>query len=419
MKRLVLFPMVLLVLLSPVLLAGACGQSGSASPKSGLAAATPRAANGIAYVLAEAGKSVVPIDLATAAAGPALPRGVLSPDGHKLYAVSGSNLSVIDTSSGASPATYQMPAAFELPQVQPGVPAGLSHNGKWLLLESVTPARSRFWRLDVTTGKGTTVDLDGKFEFDGIADDGSGLYLLQWLPNQPGRYSVRVYDFGARTLQPYTLTDKTENLSSMSGTRLASVTEPTGHWQYTLYMGGPTGAFVHALELMGDFPIAWCVELPALDPITAQGWSIAMTADGSVIYAANPAAGKLATIHPQGDGKPTIDRVADIGRPGTAALPGVVNAVAKEMAGGLAVLDADRMYVPGSTGIEVIDLKAGRQVATWLQSWGIRSLALVPGGGQLLAIDQRSRLLRIDTTSGADTVVATALGNADAILGVR
>ena len=409
MKRLVLLPTLAL------LVAAGCGRVPLHAAQAPV--------EGTAFVLTDMGapmRSIAPIDLATGKIGSDLPGGVMSPDGRRLYVVSGTTLKILDPATGDVLGGYPMPAGLVPPQVQPNVPAGLSHNGKHLVLESSGshPARSSFWVLDLAGGRGSSVNLDGDFEFDGISDSGLDLYLLQWLPNQPGRYSVRQYDLGARVLEPYTLTDKTENLSSMRGTRLASVGEPTGQWQYTLYVGGQTGAFVHALQVGGGFSIAWCVDLPATDPVTARGWSIAMTPDGSTLYAANAMAGKLAVIHPHGIEKPTIDRVTDLGAPAS-SLPGIKDAEAKELGGaGLGVLDSTHLYAAGPTGVRVIDLKSGRETGTLLPHRLVHSIAMAPGGHELLALDDANWLVRVDTATGDAHVVASGLGYPLAIVGV-
>ncbi len=399
------------LLLLAIVLPAACGE-----PPAPHTAAP--AASGTAFVLADGGSHVIGVDLGTGARGRALPAGVLSPDGRRLYTVAGDRLAVLEASTGDSLRAYPIPGYLDLPQIQPGVPAGLSHNGRYLVLQAPAPAQTRFWVADLTSGKSTTVDLNGKFDFDGIADDGSGLYLQDWLPNQPGRYSVRQFDLRAGALQPFTLTDKTENQPSMRGGRLMSVTEPTGHWQYTLYAGGPTGAFIHALELMGDFPIAWCVELPPSDPMTAAAWSIALSTDGATLYAANAMIGKLATIRQHGDEKPVIERLADFQTGGRASFPGTVAAEAKETSGTLAAVYGSRIYVPGPLGLTAVELGSGRRLATWAAQPMVRSVAVAPGG-RLVAVDDRDELVLIDGATGAARVLTAGLGFAIAIIGVR
>jgi hypothetical protein len=193
--------------------------------------------------------------------------------------------------------------------------------------------------------------------------------------------------------------------------------EPAGRWQYTLYVGGSTGAFIHALQVTGGFSIAWCIDLPPSDPATARMWSIAMAANGSALYAANPALGELLTIHPRGMDKPTIDRTARFEAPAPSS-SAVRDVQAEAFMGGLGVLDGSRMYVRAQAGVVAIDVASGRQVGALFSQQPVRAVVMAPGGERLLAIDDSGRLLAADTSGGATRVVAAGLGHPLAILGV-
>src|SRR6266550_1559288 len=66
-----------------------------------------------------------------------LPRGTLSPDGKRLYAVTSSTLQEIDSHTGAALRTLQIPRYFDAPAAGVGgVPGGLSQNGRWLALQT-------------------------------------------------------------------------------------------------------------------------------------------------------------------------------------------------------------------------------------------------------------------------------------------
>lgn len=400
----------------------ACGNASPSAP------ITFHEGSGTAYIVAPRGDTVglQPFDVATGHVQTPLGRGVISPDGQRLYTLLGSQLRAVNLATGATTSTIKVPDSLDFPAISGSMPAGLSQDGTRLVLESGSwrAGKARLWVGDLRSGTAQTVELDGQYEFDGIANDGSALYLLQWLPAQPGKYSVREYDLKQRTLLGYTLTDKTEGQASMGGSRMASVDDPHGTWQYTLYLGGPTGAFIHALRLMGDFPLAWCIELPKSNTMVAASWAIAMAPDGSRVYAYNAQLGQMAVLHPARDeDRPVLDQLQQVSPQRSGRLPFVIEAEAKEMGGGgrgVVARDGSRVYMPGMGAVDVVDARAERLVQSVLIAAGDAvSLALTRDGATVLALSGDSTVTEIDTRTLATRSFPLSLGLAFGIQGIR
>ena len=124
-------------------------------------------------------------------------------------------------------------------------------------------SRSTFVVLDTKTLRPVrTVVLRGSFAFDAVSSNGRRLYLLQFPGGVQGgvRYVVRSVDLRTGKLEPGAIVDKTEPSERMSGIALARAWSRDGAWAYTLYNGGTSHAFVHALNTRTR--VARCIDLP-------------------------------------------------------------------------------------------------------------------------------------------------------------
>ena len=74
------------------------------------------------------------------------------------------------------------------------------------------------------------------------------------------RYVVRSVDLRTGKLEPGAIVDKTEPGERMNGVALARAWSGDGSWAYTLYNGGTSHAFVHALNTRAR--VARCIDLP-------------------------------------------------------------------------------------------------------------------------------------------------------------
>ena len=124
-------------------------------------------------------------------------------------------------------------------------------------------SRSTFVVLDTKTLRPVrTVMLRGSFAYDAVSSNGRRLYLLQFPGGVQGgvRYVVRSVDLRTGKLEPGAIVDKTEPSERMSGIALARAWSGDGAWAYTLYNGGTSHAFVHALNTRTR--VARCIDLP-------------------------------------------------------------------------------------------------------------------------------------------------------------
>ena len=107
-----------------------------------------------------------------------------------------------------------------------------------------------------------TIRLAGAFAFDAVSPDGRRLYVLHYPQGLNGgiRYVVRSVNLRTGKLEPGAIVDKTEPGERMNGVALARAWSGDGSWAYTLYNGGTSHAFVHALNTRAR--VARCIDLP-------------------------------------------------------------------------------------------------------------------------------------------------------------
>ena len=334
-----------------------------------------------------------------------LPLGALSPDGAHLYAVTSNILQDIDPRTGAVLRTLRLPGSFSLPPATlGGIPGGLSQNGKWLVLQTGGDESTSHLLLVDTAQLTVTnrIDLDGTFEFDAIDTTGSRLYLIEYTNITQGYYRVRVYEVGSG-LGSYTVIDKGGNgiPEPMTGVRLSGVFSPDGQWLYSVYARQGSGAFVHALNL--TMPFAFCLDLPdSGSPTDSFHWSLALTADGKHLYAANGAMGSVTQIDNLDGYNPTIVRRKRVGAPGATANALVQNVDAKELGANGAVLSPDgaTLVTPGSTGLIWIDTATLRMRSLQLNTWTVWSLVGSPDGTRVYALRDNGAIAELSIADG-------------------
>ena len=109
------------------------------------------------------------------------------------------------------------------------------------------------------------VRLRGDFSFDAVSPDGSRLYLIQYLsPTDPTRYAVRSFVLATMRLAPRPIVDPREPDEKMRGNPLSRAMSADGRFAYTLYDGGGTRPFIHALDTARA--TARCIDVVGLDP---------------------------------------------------------------------------------------------------------------------------------------------------------
>ena len=147
-----------------------------------------------------------------------------------------------------------------------GVAEGTWAGGRRLVLSSsVYDDQSRTWFVVIdarTLRPLKTITLRGAFAFDALSPNGRRLYLLQFPQGLDGgiRYVVRSLNMRTGRLEPGAIVDKTEPDEQMNGIAMYRAWSPDRTWAYTLYNGGASHAFVHALNTRTR--TARCIDLP-------------------------------------------------------------------------------------------------------------------------------------------------------------
>jgi DNA-binding beta-propeller fold protein YncE len=252
-------------------------------------------------------------------------------------------------------------------------------------------------------GSFKTISVKGDFVFDAISNDGKSLYLIQRM-GDPNHYQVRLYDVSTSFLAPQPVVDKREPNEPMNGIRGDSVADPAGTHVYTVYVR-EAGPFIHALPL--GQPIAWCIDLPSKNPRNLElqfHWALAISPDGSTLYAANAAAGTVAVM--------TTGQPPKIVRTGAVALSHtgdllagfVTKADAKGPIIGGAALSPDgrTLYSFADKGVVAIDTATLKVRARYLDPWMPDTMRMSSDGKWLyVAESSESKFWQIDPITGA------------------
>ena len=146
-----------------------------------------------------------------------------------------------------------------------GVAEGTWAQGRRLVLSSSVyddQSRTRFVVIDTRTLRALkTITLRGAFAFDALSPDGRRVYLLQFPQGVNGiHYVVRSLNMRSGRLEPGAIVDKTEPDEQMNGVAFYRAWSPDRTWAYTLYNGGASHAFIHALDTRTR--TARCIDLP-------------------------------------------------------------------------------------------------------------------------------------------------------------
>jgi DNA-binding beta-propeller fold protein YncE len=298
-----------------------------------------------------------------------LPAGTPAPDWRSLYRVAAGALQVLDPLTGGLRATHPVPAW--------ATDVHASADGRWLVLSG---SGDRFQVQDTAwMSAPLPVALSGRFSFDGISADGRRLYLLERLGGDD--YRVRMYDLGARALDPSVIVDKTDLSDHMTGVALNGFTTSDGTMRLTLYEHGESGAFVHALALDPDARFAFCVDLPG----PAQGWAFVQAPNGQVFYAVNASAGLVLQLTSQENSPPAVRRGA------VQAANGLTTAAMAP--------DGGTLYVGSGSGVVAVDARTMRTMKTRthvLTGLAVTGVGVAPDGRAVYAAVDGTRMVRLD-----------------------
>jgi hypothetical protein len=159
-----------------------------------------------------------------------------------------------------------------------GTSAGLSGDGRWLVLASYGPypgnaGKTSFAVLSTKTLKPRLrVALSGSWSFDAVSPSGSTLYLVEHISvGRNPRYRVRTLDVAAGGRLGGAIVDRLEDEEIMGGEPMARATSSDGRWAYTVYARTKHEPFVHALDTARRE--AFCIDLP-LDLGRQKQWSL-------------------------------------------------------------------------------------------------------------------------------------------------
>ncbi len=338
-----------------------------------------------------------------------LPLGTPSSDWKHLYSVSGSALVDTDPLTGSTVRSLKLAGTYRLPfATASGVPGGLSEDGGWLVVESFDetsgsiPTASHFAVANTAfNSPAIQIDLPGYFDFDAISNDGQYMYLIEYM--SASNYNVRIYDVAALQLDPQIVVDKTDPKESMTGVRLSGVPSHDGSWLYSIYIRQNDNPFIHALNTQGN-PIAFCIDLPGSGYQSSDNafqWSLAMSSDGSHLYAANAATGAVSELN---IGDASLDLARTVKVDSGVAVAGLFaqDVQAKEFGANGAVISPDgkTLVTLASSGIVWVDTGSLRARTHALTNWTVWSLALSPDGKLLYALSDSGKIAEVSMDSG-------------------
>jgi hypothetical protein len=390
----------LLAAVSLLVIVAACGRAPNAPLVSG--------ADYKLYEATTQGADVAVIDSRSHTTERTLPLGTPSADWKHIYSVSGAMLTDTDPATGATLHQLRLPGDYRLPEATlSGVPGGLSQNSRWLVVESFDmagniPSATHFLVIDTTYSVSPRpVDLHGNFNFDAISNDGQRLYLIEFVSTTI--YRVRMYDVLQGLIDPTIVFDKSDGSQAMAGLRLGGVVSPDGSMLYSVYVRQNKNPFIHALTLNG--PIAFCIDLPGSgygsSGSDAFHWSLALSPDGTRLYAANAATGTVTVIDTSASAfPPKVIRTAHVDAAASTSSALVQEVQAKEFGANDAVLspDGQTLVTIGMKGINWIDTATLKVRSRALLDWTVWSLALSADGTTLYALGDSGKVAELSMT---------------------
>ncbi len=412
------------LLAGSLLLVPACGFSGDRtgpSASSGGATASPPAAPGYRlYVEDGYGQRLRTLRVVDAGSGKVereLPFGVPAPDWSSLYAVASeagkTTLRALDPSSGAVARETELDGTFWIPYGRPGrLGRGLSADGHWLVLTNFTTdgaggvLKSRYLVLDTSLSTPPRrVEVDGRFDFEALSNDGAGLYLTEYLghPPAPVHNRLRMYDFAAGRIDPGVILDRSSDRQGMSVSGGAQAGSPDGRWLYTLFTGQEQTPFVYALDLTSgstfSVDLPWSIKGKWEEQML---WLLAISPDGGRLYPANAALGMVAEVDTR---QQRVRRTANFPVPSPRAAFQLFRPVEAKriLTGGVAMSpDGRTLFAPGMKGLVAIDTEHLSGRGPYLGDWAFDSIAMSPDGVWLYAVSaERQRLLQIAPRTGS------------------
>jgi hypothetical protein len=415
----------------------------SATPESTPSAtATARATNGssdILYVRSNDGTSatILVIDTRTGQTLRTLKDGAVSADAATVYwsesviGATKTRIHLTDVASGGELRSFTIEGDLQLaatPQTFYTLAGDgrLTRDGRHLVLMNFPYKLDAEWLTKLAVVNTATGAIESSAEFHGqstyqfvtFTPDGRSLFLEQY---GDGATRTRVFDVTTGTLL-----DASGPGLTTTGFRTAAVLSPDGRWMFRLDAGSevtnctstdgpsciPNGSppYVVALDLVTRR--AMQLTLPnaqrSSDFEKYLLWSLAITPDGSTLYAVNPALGVIDEVDAR---QLSLRRTAPItvARSSVDVLTTIACfffpvADAKRYLIGGAMLSPDgrTLYAAAHDGLSVIDTASLTSRAVWQQAHQFDTLRLSSDGRRLYAMDNMAgKLVMIDATIGA------------------
>jgi hypothetical protein len=334
-----------------------------------------------------------------------LPAGLYSMDHKNIYTATPQNgqttITVTNAQTGVKTRSFTIPGNYTT-SGDAYATSVLSADGRWLALrqQSETNTQSTIVLVDTQAGKlAKTIQLPGDYDLDAISPDGNKVFVLEQL-DQAGHYHVRLFEVSENQLVQGYITDKVAPRENMYGAALTRQMASDGTIAYTLYTNpAQNKAFVHILPLASDIYIARCIDLPVgKSSDLLRYYTLALSADGTTLYAANGALGVVTSISLNGDQVFDDNIIAtshfDPGNVTTSdTLPVLYNGAALSP-------DQNTLYFVGVHGIwaaNTNDLKVKRNYATQQEFTGI---ALSGNGQTLYAVYPMDGITLVNIASG-------------------
>ena len=358
------------------------------------------------------------IDARSGAVLRALPNGVVSADRSTLYRTevlnggSQTRISASDLATGLQTRAFTIDGAFRTLTNIEG-PAGLTPDGRWLVLTRDAIKLGDRWVSGFTVVNLAAGAVSGRVElkststyaYAGIAPDAASLFL-----QEQGDASVhlRVWDFTMSGFLPDSAIGAQWD-GRQAGFATAPIATPDGKTLAWLDTGKSSAPAVRVLDLVTKRVTT--IDLPdgqrSDDFEKYLLWSLALSRDGTTLYAVNPALGFIDELFLRAGLLNRTNRI-NVTRASDAALAALARSLfpvaeAKRYIRGGAVLSLDgrTLYAAGTKGIAVIDVATLGSRATWAADSSFDGFALSPDGARLYGIsDQLAKIRVVRTTDG-------------------
>ena len=344
-----------------------------------------------------------------------LPTGLFSQDHQHIYTAIPQNghttIMITNTQGSIAVRTFTIAGTYSTASSD-YTKSVLSANGRWLALRQLEQTGTMTTFALVDTQKGTlakTFTAQGDFDLDAVSPDGSRVFLLERLHDTTGHYYVRRYDVSSNQLFQGIIADKSEiNDPRMLGSGLTRQMAQDGSRAYTLYTDARSNiAFVHILPLMSNFNGARCINLPAGKSSSLLSYyTLALSADGSLLYATNAALGVTVVISVTDKDAFSDDIVTTIHfSPLNAQIP--LNKTMRTLYNGAALSsDQSMLYAVGTRGIVAIHLADEKMKQSYAQQQTFTGIALSMDNKTLYAVSPNEGITLINLQSGQAQQIA-------------